>query len=41
MKSQRVEALGEVVADLRSAQDYYSSWRLDGASYFKGQFDEA
>ena len=32
MKSQRVEALEEVAADLRYAQDYYSSWRLDGAS---------
>jgi hypothetical protein len=40
MKSQRVEALEEVAGDLRYAQDYYSSWRLDGASCFKGQFDE-
>ena len=41
MKSQRVEALEEVADDLRYAYDYYSSWRLDGASYFRGQFDEA
>ena len=40
MKSQRVEALEEVVEDLRYAQDFYLSWRADGADYFKARFDE-
>jgi ParE toxin of type II toxin-antitoxin system, parDE len=41
VNSQPVEALEVVEADLRSAQDYYASWRSDGASYLKAQFDEA
>jgi hypothetical protein len=41
VKSQSVEALEIVEADMAYAMSYYASWRSDGASYFKGQFDEA
>ena len=40
MRSQRVEALEAVAADLLYAREYYDSWRSDGSAYFKGQFDE-
>jgi hypothetical protein len=41
VKSQPVEALDAVEADMLFAIEYYSSWRSNGASYFKEQFDEA
>ena len=41
MKSQPVEALDIVETDMVFATEYYASWRSDGASYFKGQFEEA
>jgi hypothetical protein len=41
VKSQPVEALDIVEADIAYAMDFYASWRSDGAAYFKGQFDEA
>lgn len=41
MKSQPVEALDIIEADMVFATEYYASWHPDGASYFKGQFDEA
>ena len=40
MRSQRVEALEEIEADLRDARLYYDSWRSDGSGYFKKHFDE-
>jgi hypothetical protein len=40
VKTQPVEALEVVESDLAFAMNYYASWRFNGASYFKGQFDE-
>lgn len=40
MNSQRVEALEQVVEDLRYARAYYDSWRSDGGSCFRKQFDD-
>jgi hypothetical protein len=40
MRSQRVEALEEVADDLRSAKEFYASWRSDGAAYFHQQFED-
>jgi hypothetical protein len=41
VKSRPVEALEIVEEDMAYAMTYYSSWRADGAAYFKNQFDEA
>ena len=40
MRSQKVEALEVVEADLRYARAYYDSWMLGGSEYFQGQFRE-
>ena len=38
MRSQPVEVLEDVEADLRAAQAYYDSWRTDGSAFFLRQF---
>ncbi len=38
MRSQPVEVLEDVVADLRAAQAYYDSWRHNGSTFFLQQF---
>ena len=40
MKSQPVEALEVVEADLRAACAFYDSWRTDGSAFFRQQFRE-
>lgn len=38
MKSQPVEVLEDVEADLRAAMAFYDSWRSDGSAFFRQQF---
>ncbi len=40
MRSQTVEALEIVEADLRAARSFYDSWRSDGSSYLQARFRE-
>ncbi len=40
MKSQPVEVLEEVEADLRAAIAFYDSWRSDGSAFFRQHFRE-
>ena len=40
MRSQPVEALEIVEADLRAARSFYDSWRSDGSRYLQARFHE-
>jgi len=40
MKSQPVEFLGSIEADLNQAREFYASWLADGARIFRDKFRE-
>lgn len=40
MNSKRVDALVDVVADLKAATAHYQSWRTDGAVHILGKYEE-